>query len=219
MLNFCFLDLYRPSHHTSVSHQLAAAVADSNRLSTTVPANPNYENKYELSNSYSPTSLFPPVSSVGTSHVTHHQVSTPVATPATTYQQPISHHQLSPTPNTLISIMGATSSNSTPSTSDQITPNEINLSSTSPIHHHVQHLPTPQQQPLPTNPENEASNSWNLPITSSSRVTLPPTPPTSLAQHSQVPTHHQSFASHYSTGSFQQSARVATTHQPFYGWY
>lgn len=211
-------------------------MAESTRLPPTIPLNPSYEpkyppkfdptfdpkyeSKYEIPASYPPTSLFPSVSSVPISHhVTHHQVSPPVTVSSSTYQQP-GHHQLPPTPNSLVTMMGPNSGNSNPAT-EQLTSSELSIGSVSPIHP-VQHIHNQgQQQPLQTHQGNKSPPSWNLPISSGPRIGLPPTPPTSLPQtqiHSSA-NHHQAFAGHYTTSGFQQSGRPAPTHQPFYGWY
>ncbi|XP_015110784.1 protein gooseberry-like [Diachasma alloeum] len=213
-------DLYGSSHHTAIPHQLAAAMAESNRLPSAIPPSPKYETKYEIPASYPPTTLFPPVTTVPISHhVTHHQVSPPVTVPSTTYQQP-GHHQLPPTPNSLVTMMGPNSGSSNPPT-DQLTPSELSIGSVSPIHHPGQHIHAQgQQQGVQGNQDNESTPSWNLPIPSGSRVGLPPTPPTSLPQTQTHASgnHHQGFG-HYTTSGFQQSARPTPTHQPFYGWY
>ncbi|XP_034951416.1 segmentation protein paired-like isoform X2 [Chelonus insularis] len=211
-------DIYGSTHHTDVSHQLAAAV-ESNRLTS---ASVSSASSYVLPTSvtYPPSSLLTPVSTpASTHHVTHHQVS-PVAPTSTAYQQP-THHQLPPTPNSLVTMMGPNSANSNP-TSDQLTSNELSIGSVSPIHQHHQQQPSRQHQQTQSGQGSDSPPSWNLPITPGSRVGLPPSPPSNLQQslsHSSHHHHHpQAFASYTSSG-FQQSPRPVTTHQPFYGWY
>ncbi|XP_017877563.1 protein gooseberry-like [Ceratina calcarata] len=186
------------SHHDSMSHQLTS---DSSRLSSSVGTTPTYG----LSTSVTyPSSLLPPTSSSSTTHM-NHQVS-PVATAPSTYQQAGSH-QLPPTPNSLVTMMGPNSNNSNPA-SDQLTSSDLPISSVSPV----------QQQQQQQASQGSSSPSWNLQISSTGRVGLP-SPPSSLQQpHAHVSHPHQTFASHYGCQSFQQPPRPAP-HQPFYSWY
>lgn len=187
---FSVPELYS-SHHTTMSHQLSA---ESTRLASSVGSTPTYS--IPSSVTY-PSSLLPPTSSSG--HMSH-QIST-VAPASSTYQQTTTH-QLPPTPNSLVTMMGPNSGNSNPA-SDQLTTSELPMTSVSPHQ---------QQQTGGSSP------SWSLPITSTGRVGLP-SPPSSLQQNHHHPTHsHQAFASHYATQGFQQPPRPAP-HQPFYSWY
>ncbi|KZC08650.1 Segmentation protein paired [Dufourea novaeangliae] len=184
------------SHHT-MSHQLTT---DSTRLPSSVGSTPSYG--LPPSVSY-PSSLLPATSSA--SHMTH-QASPVAPASSSTYQQP-SSHQLPPTPNSLVTMMGPNSGNSNPS-SDHLTSSDLPISSVSPVQQHQ------QQQASQGN----TSPSWNLPISSGGRVGLP-SPPSSLQQtHAHAPHPHQAFASHYSAQGFQQPPRPAP-HQPFYSWY
>ncbi|XP_076230177.1 segmentation protein paired isoform X2 [Nomia melanderi] len=188
------------SHHGSMSHQLAA---ESSRL----PSSVGSASSYGLPPSVSyPSSLLPATSSTSGSHMAH-QPSSVTPASASGYQQP-SSHQLPPTPNSLVTMMGPNSGNSNPS-SDHLTSSDLPISSVSPVH---------QQQQQQPSQENNASPSWNLPISTAGRVGLP-SPPTSLQQpHAHTGHPHQAFASHYGAQGFQQPPRP-TPHQPFYSWY
>lgn len=185
---FDISELY--SHHTS--HQLSA---DTSRL-TSVASSP-----YGLPTPVTyPTALLP----VGSSS-TSHQVS-PASQPqpvSSGYQQS-SGHQLPPTPNSLVTMMGPNSGNSNPA-SDQLSAPDLPISSVSPA-----------QQGNHQASSGSPSSSWNLPI--AGRVGLPSPPPTSLQQSHHGTHHGNAFASHYTAQGFQQPTRPAP-HQPFYGWY
>ncbi|XP_012139348.2 protein gooseberry [Megachile rotundata] len=191
------------SHHTTMSHQLAS---DSSRLPSSVGSTPSYS--LPPSVTY-PSSLLPATSSTSSSHLSH-QVS-PVAPVSSTYQQAGSH-QLPPTPNSLVTMMGPNSGNSNPS-SEQLTSSDLPpISSVSPVQQQQ------QQQQQQQASQGNSSPSWNLPISSGGRVGLP-SPPSSLQQQHAHPAHpHQAFASHYGAQGFQQPPRPAP-HQPFYTWY
>lgn len=184
-----------------MSHQLTP---DSARL----PPSVGSTSSYGLSPSVTyPSSLLPATSSTSTSHMAH-QVSPVAPVPTSTYQQP-SSHQLPPTPNSLVTMMGPNSGNSNPA-SDQLTSSDLPISSVSPVHQ--------QQSQQQQGSQGNTSPSWNLPISSGGRVGLP-SPPSSLQQpHTHATHHHQAFASHYSAQGFQQPPRPAP-HQPFYSWY
>lgn len=188
------------SHHSTMSHQLSS---DSARLPSSIGSTPTYS--IPTSVSY-PSSLLPPTSASSAGHM-NHQISTGAPT-TSSYQQPTAH-QLPPTPNSLVTMMGPNSGSSNPA-SDQLTSSELPISSVSPVNQQQT-----QQQPQPGG----ASPSWSLPITGSGRVGLP-SPPSSIQQtHSHQPSHsHQAFATHYATQGFQQPPRPAP-HQPFYSWY
>ena len=189
---FSFPELYSP-HHSTMSHQLTP---DSSRLASSVCSTPTYS--LPPSVSY-PTTLLPP-SSTTTSHMSH-QLS-PVSV-TSSYQQNTSH-QLPPTPNSLVTLMGP-NSNSNPAP-DQLTSTELPISSVSPVQHH-------QQQQQQQNSQGNTSPSWNLTIPSSgNRVGLPSPPPNHQQHHSTYP--HQGFANHYSQ-SFQQPPRPGAQ-QHFY---
>ncbi|KOX79661.1 Segmentation protein paired [Melipona quadrifasciata] len=183
------------SHHASMSHQLTP---DSTRLPSSVGATPSYG--LPASVTY-PSSLLPSTSSTST-HINHHVSS---AAASSTYQQANSH-QLSPTPNSLVTMMGPNSANSN-SASDQLTSADLPISSVSPVQ---------QQQQQQASQEN-SSPSWNLPISSGGRVGLSSSP--TCLQQSHAHAHpHQAFASHYGAQGFQQPPRPAP-HQSFYSWY
>ncbi|XP_012289089.1 protein gooseberry [Orussus abietinus] len=187
------------SHHTTMSHQLSA---DSTRLGSSVGSTPTYS--LPTSMTY-PPSLLPPTSSSTTSHMAH-QVS-PVTAASSSYQQP-SSHQLPPTPNALVTMMGPNSASSNAG-SDQLATGELPIGSVSPVQ---------QQAQQPPGPQGNSSPSWNLPISGSGRVGLS-SPPSSLQQphaHSSHP--HQAFSCHYAAQGFQQPPRPVP-HQPFYSWY
>ncbi|KAL0123150.1 hypothetical protein PUN28_007645 [Cardiocondyla obscurior] len=191
------------SHHASVTHQLA----DSTRLPSTVGSTSTYS--FPAAVTYPNLSVLSPASST-TAHMAHQAVST-----SSTYQQ-ASNHQLPPTPNSLVTMMGPNSGNST-SAPDQLTSSELPISSVSPPQPQPQQpQPQPQQQTQQQTSQGTTSPSWNLAITASgSRVNLS-SPPTSLQQHHAYTAHpHQAFASPYTAQSFQQPPRPAP--QPF--WY
>ncbi|KOC68529.1 Segmentation protein paired, partial [Habropoda laboriosa] len=165
------------SHHAAMSHQLTP---DSTRLPTSVGSTPTYG---------LPTS-----------------VTYPIAASSSTYQQ-ASSHQLPPTPNSLVTMMGPNSGNSNPP-SDQLTPSDLPISSVSPVQ---------QQQQQQQASQGNSSPSWNLPISSGGRVGLP-SPPSLQQPHAHAAHPHQAFASHYGAQGFQQPPRPAP-HQPFYSWY
>jgi len=129
-----------------------------------------------------------------------------VASTSSSYQQ-TSNHQLPPTPNSLVTMMGPNSGNST-SAPDQLASSELPISSVSPPQQQQQQQP--QQQTQQQTSQGTTSPSWNLAITASgSRVNLS-SPPTSLQQHHAYSTHpHQAFASPYTAQSFQQPPRPA----------
>ncbi|XP_011161199.1 protein gooseberry isoform X3 [Solenopsis invicta] len=185
------------SHHASVTHQLA----DSATRSSTVGSTSSYSFPAVT---YPNLSVLSPVSST-----TAHMAST-----SSTYQQ-TSNHQLPPTPNSLVTMMGPNSGNST-SAPDQLTSSELPISSVSPPQQQQQQQPQPQQQQTQQSSQGTSSPSWNLAITASgSRVNLS-SPPTSLQQPHAYSAHpHQAFASPYTAQSFQQPPRPAP--QPF--WY
>ncbi|KAK1124210.1 hypothetical protein K0M31_006585 [Melipona bicolor] len=179
-----------------MSHQLTP---DSTRLPSSVGATPSYG--LPASVTY-PSSLLPSTSSTST-HI-NHQVSSAAA--SSTYQQANSH-QLSPTPNSLVTMMGPNSANSN-SASDQLTSADLPISSVSPVQQQQ------QQQQQQQASQGNSSPSWNLPISSGGRVGLSGSP-TCLQQPHAHP--HQAFASHYGAQGFQQPPRPAP--QSFYSWY
>ncbi|KAF7411397.1 hypothetical protein HZH66_000293 [Vespula vulgaris] len=188
-------EIYSSHHGNGMSHQLTG---DSTRLPSSTPG-------YSLPTSVTyPSTLLPPTSSTTTVHMSH-QVS-PVVPATSAYQQPATGHQLPPTPNSLVSMMGPNSGNSGNSTSDQISSSDLPLTSASPVQ---------QQQ---ANQENASPSSWNLPISTSSRVGLSSPPSTLQQPHAHGAHPHQAFASHYTAQTFQQPPRPAP-HQPFYSWY
>ncbi|XP_043278752.1 protein gooseberry-like [Venturia canescens] len=215
-------DLY-VSHHPSIAHQLT----DTSRLSSAVSSGPNYG----LSASGYPSSLLGQASNVATGHMAHHQLS-PVAptSGASSYQQHAAGHQLPPTPNSLVTMMGPNSGNSNPSSDHMSAAADLPIGSVSPInhhnhhHHHSNHLQQTQQhqhQPHQTNQNGGTSPTWNLPISgSNNRATLPSPPSTIQQAHVHATPHHthQTFPSHYAPSSFQQPPR-APPHQHFYSWY
>jgi len=174
-------------------------LADSaTRLPSTVGSTSTYS--FPATVTYPNLSVLSPASAT-TTHMTHQATST-----SSSYQQ-TSNHQLPPTPNSLVTMMGPNSGNST-SAPDQLASSELPISSVSP----------PQQQQQQTQQQTSqgtTSPSWNLAITASgSRVNL--SSPTSLQQPHPYTAHpHQAFASPYTAQSFQQPPRPAP--QPF--WY
>ncbi|XP_071638395.1 segmentation protein paired isoform X1 [Temnothorax longispinosus] len=182
------------SHHASVTHQLADSAT---RLPSTVGSTSTYS--FPATVTYPNLSVLSPASST-TAHMAHQAVST-----SSSYQQ-TSNHQLPPTPNSLVTMMGPNSGNST-SAPDQLASSELPISSVSPPQQQPQ--PQPQQQAQQQTSQGTTSPSWNLAITASgSRVNLP-SPPTSLQQHHAYSTHPhpQAFASPYTAQSFQQPPR------------
>lgn len=139
-------------------------------------------------------------------------------------QQSISTHQLPPTPNSLITIMGPNSGSSN-SPSDHLTNAEVSTGSISPSQHSLHQQQQPQQINL-------TPTSWSsLPIgsdanSSSSRISnlaSPTSGPSSLTgglpqatPHLHSSHQHQAFNGHY-TQNFQQPR--TTAHQFFYNWY
>ncbi|XP_020286911.1 protein gooseberry-like isoform X2 [Pseudomyrmex gracilis] len=184
------------SHHSSLSHQLAA---DTARLPVSVGSTPTYT--FPTSVTYT-NSLLPPTSST-TTHMTHQGAST-----SSSYQ-PASSHQLPPTPNSLVTMMGSNSGNST-TAPDQLTPPELPLGSVSSAQQQQPQQPQQQhqQQTQQQTSQGTSPSSWNLAITASSRVDLP-SPPTSLQTHAYGAHPHQAFPSHYAAQSFQQPPRPA----------
>ncbi|XP_036148007.1 paired box protein Pax-7 isoform X3 [Monomorium pharaonis] len=183
------------SHHASVTHQLADSATRSSAVGST--------SSYNFpAVTYPNLSVLSPVSST-----TAHMAST-----SSTYQQ-TGNHQLPPTPNSLVTMMGPNSGNST-SAPDQLASSELPISSVSPPQQQQQQ-PQPQQQTQQSS-QGTSSPSWNLAITASgSRVNLS-SPPTSLQQPHAYSAHpHQAFASPYTAQSFQQPPRP--TPQSF--WY
>lgn len=190
------------SHHGTMSHQLTP---DSTRLPSSVGSTPTYG--LPASVTY-PSSLLPATSSTSTTHM-NHQVSAAAAVSSSTYQQ-ASGHQLPPTPNSLVTMMGPNSGNSNPA-SDQLTSTDL------PINNSVS--PASQQQQQQTSQQGGSSSpSWNLPISASGRVGLPSPPPALQQPHAHTAHPHQAFATHYGAQGFQQPPRPAP-HQPFYSWY
>ena len=169
---------------------------------------------YSLSSSMNyPSSLL----SIATSSSNHHLVPSPVSsvTSATYQPQPILSHQLPPTPNSLVTMMGPNSGSSN-SASEQLASTEISVGSVSPVQHQQQ-----SQQPSAT------STSWNnLPVASDTSANAPRislTSPQPLnAPSISTPLHihsnhqHQPFANHYGQ-NFQQPR--PGHHQSFYNWY
>ncbi|XP_011876597.1 PREDICTED: protein gooseberry-like isoform X1 [Vollenhovia emeryi] len=183
------------SHHASVTHQLADSAA---RLPSTVGSPSTYS--FPAAVTYPNLSVLSPASST-TAHMAHQAAST-----SSSYQQ-TSAHQLPPTPNSLVTMMGPNSGNST-SAPDQLAPSELPISSVSPPQQQQQPQP-PQQQTQQQTSQGTTSPSWNLAITASgSRVNLS-SPPTALQQHHAYTHPHQTFASPYTAQSFQQPARPA----------
>ena len=184
-----------------MSHQLTS---DSTRLSSSVGSTPAYG--LPASVTY-PSSLLPATSSTSSTHMSH-QMSPVAAASSSTYQQTTGlAHQLPPTPNSLVTMMGPNSGNSN-TASEQLTSADLPISSVSPV----------QQQQQQQTSQGNSSPTWNLPTSSGGRVGLP-SPPTSLQQsHAHAAHPHQAFASHYSAQGFQQPPRPAP-HQPFYSWY
>lgn len=156
------------------------------------------------------------------SPLNHQLVSSPIsAATSSAYQhQSITTHQLPPTPNSLVTMMGPNSGSSN-STSEQLTSTELSGSSIS---------PTQNQQQL-----SARSPSWStLPISSDTstgfrgNISTPPLLPgtssissglqqaTMAAVHLHSSHQHQAFANHY-THSFQQ-ARPGS-HQLLYNWF
>ncbi|XP_024877630.1 protein gooseberry-like isoform X6 [Temnothorax curvispinosus] len=183
------------SHHASVTHQLADSAT---RLPSTVGSTSTYS--FPATVTYPNLSVLSPASST-TAHMAHQAVST-----SSSYQQ-TSNHQLPPTPNSLVTMMGPNSGNST-SAPDQLASSELPISSVSPPQQQPQPQPQQQQTQQQTS-QGTTSPSWNLAITASgSRVNLP-SPPTSLQQHHAYSTHPhpQAFASPYTAQSFQQPPR------------
>lgn len=178
-----------------MSHQLAADSA------ARLPSTTTYS--FPSTVTY-PSSLLPS-SAPTTSHMSH-QVS------ASSYQQPTAH-QLPPTPNSLVTMMGPNSGNSN-SASEQLTTSELPINSASPVQHQQQQQQQQAQQQ--TNQENSPP-SWNIAITASgNRVNL--TSPPNLQQPHTYSAHpHQAFASHYTAPSFQQPPRP--TPQTFWYWW
>ncbi|XP_012218361.1 segmentation protein paired isoform X3 [Linepithema humile] len=175
------------SHHSSMSHQLATDSAA--RLPPSVASTSSYS--FPATVTY-PNPLLPTSST--TTHISHPGPST-----SSSYQQ-TSSHQLSPTPNSLVTMMGPNSSNSNSAT-DQLNSSELPISSVSPAQ---------QQQAQQQNNQGTTSPSWNLAITASgSRVNLQ-SPPSGLQQPHAYSAHpHQAFANHYTAQGFQQPARPA----------
>lgn len=170
-----------------MSHQLATDSAA--RLPPSVASTSSYS--FPTAVTY-PNPLLPTSST--TTHISHSGPPT-----SSSYQQ-TSSHQLSPTPNSLVTMMGPNSSNSNSAT-DQLNSSELPISSVSPAQ---------QQQAQPQNNQGTTSPSWNLAITASgSRVNLQ-SPPSSLQQPHAYSAHpHQAFANHYTAQGFQQPARPA----------
>lgn len=191
------------SHHASVTHQLADSAA---RLPSTVGSTSTYS--FPATVTYPNLSVLSPVSST-TAHMAHQAASTSASYPQT------SNHQLPPTPNSLVTMMGPNSGNST-SAPDQLASSELPISSVSPSQQQQQQQQPQQQQTQQQTSQGTTSPSWNLAITASgSRINLS-SPPTSLQQPHAYSAHpHQAFASPYTAQSFQQPPRPAP--QPF--WY
>ncbi|XP_077260358.1 uncharacterized protein LOC143896381 isoform X6 [Temnothorax americanus] len=188
------------SHHASVTHQLADSAT---RLPSTVGSTSTYS--FPATVTYPNLSVLSPASST-TAHMAHQAVS------ASSSYQRTSNHQLPPTPNSLVTMMGPNSGNST-SAPDQLASSELPIGSVSPPQQQQQQQPQPQPQPQQQTQQQTsqgtASPSWNLAITASgNRVNLP-SPPTSLQQHHAYSTHphSQAFASPYTAQSFQQPPR------------
>lgn len=178
-----------------MTHQLADSAT---RLPSTVGSTSTYS--FPTTVTYPNLSVLSPASSTS-AHMAHQ-----VASTSSSYQQ-TSNHQLPPTPNSLVTMMGPNSSNST-SAPDQLASSELPISSVSPPQQQQQQQP--QQQTQQQTSQGTTSPSWNLAITASgSRVNLS-SPPTSLQQHHAYSTHpHQAFASPYTAQSFQQPPRPA----------
>lgn len=186
-----------------MSHQLTP---DSTRLPSSVGSTPTYG--LPASVTY-PSSLLPATSSTSTTHM-NHQVSAAAAVSSSTYQQ-ASGHQLPPTPNSLVTMMGPNSGSSNPA-SDQLTSTDL------PINNSVSPVSQQQQQQTGQQQGGSSSPSWNLPISGSGRVGLPSPPPALQQSHAHTAHPHQAFATHYGAQGFQQPPRPAP-HQPFYSWY
>jgi hypothetical protein len=209
-----------------MAHQLST---DAVRLPTSLMSSGS---TYGLSSSMSYHSS---LLSLPTSSSAHHQlVQSPVsATVATYQQQSISTHQLPPTPNSLVTMIGPNSGSSN-SASDQLTTAELTISSVSPVQQHQQQQHQHQQQ---QQQQGSSGTSWNsLPLGSENsggpRLSLPSPPPLSgapslpsgmqqaaavaAAAHLHSAHQHQAFANHYNQ-SFQQPR--PPPHQPFYNWY
>ncbi|EZA61490.1 Segmentation protein paired [Ooceraea biroi] len=191
------------SHQTSMSHQLDSAA----RLPSSVASTPTYHPSFPSSVTY-PSSLLPSVPPT-TSHMTHQ-----VASTSSSYQQP-STHQLPPTPNSLVTMIGPNSGNSN-SVPEQLTSPGLPINSVSPAQQQQQQQQ--QQQPQQAQQQTSQANPsppWNLPTTSCSRVNLSNSP--SSLQHPHTYSAHppQAFASPYTAPSFQQPSRPAP--QPY--WY
>ncbi|XP_043470746.1 protein gooseberry-like [Leptopilina heterotoma] len=195
-------DLY-PTHHSSIPHQLTP---DSSRLGSSVCSTPTYS--LPPSVSY-PTSLLPPTSSPNSTHMTH-QLSPVHSVSSSNYQHNTTAHQLPPTPNSLVTMMGG--SNPSPGSDHLTTSSELPISSVSPVHH--QHQAN----------QGNSSPSWNLPInnnnnnSSGNRIGLP-TPPSNIQHHPNHPPPPHQFSGHYTSQTFQQPPRPTPHHQPFYSWY
>lgn len=181
-----------------MTHQLADSAT---RLPSTVGSTSTYS--FPATVTYPNLSVLSPASAT-TAHMTHQAAST-----SSSYQQ-TSNHQLPPTPNSLVTMMGPNSSNST-SAPEQLTSSELPISSVSPPQQQQQQQQQPQQQQTQQQTsQGTTSPSWNLAITASgSRVNLS-SPPTSLQQPHAYSAHpHQAFVSPYSAQSFQQPPRPA----------
>ncbi|XP_018402830.1 PREDICTED: segmentation protein paired-like [Cyphomyrmex costatus] len=163
----------------------------------------------QVSELYSPHQLAEPVtrlsSTVGSTSTYSFPatVTYPNLSVSSSYQQ-TSNQQLPQNANSLVTMMGSNSGNST-SAPDQLASSELPISSVSPQQQQQQQ----QQQTQQTN-QGTTSPSWNLAITASgSRVNLS-SPPTSLQQPHVYSTHpHQAFTSPYTVQSFQQPPRPA----------
>lgn len=181
-----------------MTHQIATGSA---RLSSSIGSAPTYT--FPAAATY-PSSLLPPPTTSTAAHISHQALSTA----ASAYQPSSSHHQLPPTPNSLVTMMGSNSGNSN-STIDPLS--ELSISSVSPVQQH-QHPHQHQQSTQGSSPP-----LWSSTITSNSRVNLSNSP-THLQQPHSYNAHPQAFASPYvPVQNFQQPSRPP--HQSSFGWY
>lgn len=193
-------DLY--PHHSAMSQQL---VANPSRLPSSIASGSPYS--FATASAYHPASLLPSSSAVTPMS---HQVS-PVPSASSTFQAG-GHHQLPPTPNSLVTMMGPNSGNSN-SVPDQLNAPELPINPTvSPVQQQQQQHQQQQQQQQQTSQEN-VTTPWNAPITSGARMNLP-SPPMSLQQPHAYNAHqaHQAFASSYSAQGFQQQPRTTSAY-------
>ncbi|XP_032670646.1 protein gooseberry-like isoform X1 [Odontomachus brunneus] len=189
-------DLY--PHHSAMSQQL---VANPPRLPSSIASAPPYS--FATASAYHPAALLPASSAVTPMS---HQVS-PVPSTSSTFQAG-SHHQLPPTPNSLVTMMGPNSGNSN-SVPEQLNAPELPINPVSPVQQQQQQQQQHQQQ---TSQEN-VTPSWNAAITSGARMNLS-SPPMSLQQPHAYNAHqaHQAFASSYSAQGFQQQSRPTSAY-------